>query len=209
MNHPDDLRSNEPVDALPEGADDGNEIELLAVWTKRIREGDRGAFESLFRTLHPRLVRFAIKLCRDEHAAADLVQDAFVRIWQARETLDAGRSVRSLLFTSVRNLALNRIRDADNRRRLLEKGDVPMPSRREADRDLLEGDFRARLEGWIDELTPRQSQALRLTRFEGLDHAEAAEIMGCSPRTVNNHLVLALRALREKIEAHAPELVDR
>lgn len=213
MNEPDDTSTawsdagGDPYDADAPGTD--NEVDLFAVWTKRIREGDRDAFESLFRALHPRLIRFATKLCRDENTAADLVQEAFIRVWRTRERLDAGRSIRSLLFTSVRNLSLNLIRDTTNRRELMEKGSPPMPARRDADTRQIENEFRTRLEGWIDALPPRQREALRLTRFEGLDHAEAAEVMGCSPRTVNNHLVIALRSLREKIGEHAPELVDR
>jgi RNA polymerase sigma-70 factor (ECF subfamily) len=53
------------------------------------------------------------------------------------------------------------------------------------------------------DLPARQREALLLTRFQGMTHQEAAETMGCSPRTVNNHLVRALRALRERVDEYA------
>ncbi len=188
---------------------DPDTVDLVVVWTRRIRAGDRSAFESLFRAIHPGLHRFALSLARDEQIAADLVQDAFVRLWQNRESLDEARSVKSLLFTTVRNLSLNSIRDANTRRELLERGPVPLPSRQDAETRVRENEFRTRLEGWIDALSPRQQEAIRLTRFEGLDHGEAAEVMGCSPRTVNNHLVAALRALRDRVAQDEPELMER
>jgi RNA polymerase sigma-70 factor (ECF subfamily) len=201
------LPNDEVLEAPPAPAEDA--LDLYVVWTRRIREGDRSAFESLFRALHPGLVRFAVSLCRDESVAADLVQDAFVRIWQNRESLDERRSVKSLMFTTVRNLSLNSIRDATTRRELLDRGPVPLPTRQDTETRVRENEFQARIDGWIEELSPRQREALRLTRFEGLDHSEAADVMGCSPRTVNNHLVAALRTLRDRVAEHAPELMTR
>lgn len=51
---------------------------------------------------------------------------------------------------------------------------------------------------WIDNLPERQQEAFKLSRFEGLSHDEIADIMDVSPRTVNNHIVAALKSLQEK-----------
>ena len=59
----------------------------------------------------------------------------------------------------------------------------------------------AHLKTYIEELPPRRRQAFMLSRFGGLSHKEIAETMGLTPRTVNTHIVLALRTLRSRFEA--------
>ncbi len=46
-----------------------------------------------------------------------------------------------------------------------------------------------------------------LSRFEGLSHQEIAAVMEISPRTVNNHIVQALKTLRDRIRAFEPDLL--
>jgi RNA polymerase sigma-70 factor (ECF subfamily) len=65
-----------------------------------------------------------------------------------------------------------------------------------------------RLRRWIDDLPDRQREALSLSRFEGLSHEAIAEIMDISPRTVNNHIVRALKSLRQNVHAYEPGLLD-
>jgi len=156
--------------------------------------------------MHDPLVGYAYGLTRDRAVALDLVQEAFVKVWEVREQLDPARSLRSLLYQTVRNRGLNHARDHQNRLELLADRyapDHPVTPDVELDGSQLGH----RLEGWIQELPDRQQEALRLSRFQGLAHDEIAEAMDISPRTVNNHLVRALRHLRERISAYAPHLL--
>ncbi len=178
-------------------------------WCRRLAASDEEALEELFRATHPALVRYAATFTHDPAAAGDLVQDAFVRIWERRTTLDPSRSLKALLYRTARNLALNWVRDRETRRHLLtdyrpDASHEPMPDAHTEGREL-----RRHLEAWIAALPERQREALLLSRFEGLSHDEIAEVMGISPRTVNNHLVKALRHLRDRTMAYAPSLLRR
>lgn len=196
----------------------GPRLELMAVdepndplraLARRIRDSDAAAFEAFFRSHHGALVRYAESLVKDSSSARDLAQDAFVRIWEGRERIDPERSLESFAYRTVRNLCLNRIRDRKNRDQLLAEG-YEAPSRAPSGPEELLGEARlaARLEEWIEALPDRQRQALRLSRFQGLSHDEVAEAMGVSARTVNNHLVKALRAIRDRVRAYEPSLLD-
>lgn len=198
----------DPSGSDADGGAGSEPVDLFRAWCRGLRDGDRGALESVFRALHEPLVRFAARHLApgDDEAAGDVVQDAFVRIWERRERLDPDRSLKALFFQTVRNLALNRGRDARNRAALLEEryeapGGAPPRPDAVLDREVL----RDRLLGWIEALPERQREALCLSRFDGLDHREIAEVMGCSPRTVNNHLVKALRAIRRQAAPFAPD----
>ena len=76
-----------------------------------IRNSDSRAFDELFRAIYPRLVRFAFQITQDWNTSCDITQDIFVMLWQNRNNIDPDRSVRALLFRSVRNRAINYLRD--------------------------------------------------------------------------------------------------
>ena len=176
----------------------------------RVRAGDRAAFEALFRALHADLARYARSLSASgsspEHAleADDAVQDAFLTLWRRRADLDPDRSVRALLYTAVRNRLFNRQRDDARRRDLLDTMDAPpSPARPDDVTDVaLVG---ALIRDRLASLPARQQEAFGLSRFDGLSHAEIAGVMGCSVKTVENHVGRALGALRDHLRRHAPD----
>lgn len=174
----------------------------LAPLVLRLRAGDRAAFETLFRAVHGPLVRYARTFDADE--AEDAVQDALLKLWRRRETLDPERSVKALLYASVRNQLLNRSRDLARRDEL--HGTMTAPS----DTALPDDDLDAallgeRLRAWLGELPARQQEAFRLSRFDGLSYAEVAGVMACSTKTVENHIGRALSTLRDRIQRTAPD----
>lgn len=185
------------------------ETDLFKVWARGIRASDSRAFDAFFRALHGPLVRYAQRFVFEQAAAADLVQDAFVRIWDGRARLDPGQSLKAFAYRTVRNLCLNRIRDSSTREGLLAERYESPAARMEAPDDAMDGrNLEHHLREWIGELPDRQREALELSRFQGLSHEEVAEAMDVSPRTVNNHLVKALRTIRDRVRAYEPTLLD-
>jgi RNA polymerase sigma-70 factor (family 1) len=149
------------------------------------------------------LVQFACSFLHDDAAAQDIVQDAFVRLWRHRTAVATGAPLRAWLFTAVRNLCLNQLRD--ERTRALIQSDViaaaaiaPRALAR-PDQHMETREVRETLQRAIAALPARQRQALLLSRFNGLTHAEVADVMGCTARTVNNQLVRALERLRTSL----------
>lgn len=181
----------------------------FASWCRRLAASDAAAFEELFRATHGTLVRYAATFTRDDAAAGDLVQDAYVRIWERRTDLDPNRSLKALLYRTVRNLALNRVRDRQTRRDLLTDYEPDVYREPTPDAHTEGNELRQRLHAWIDALPERQREALSLSRFEGLSHDEIADVMDVSPRTVNNHLVKALKYLRDCTASYEPSLIRR
>ncbi|MES1249635.1 MAG: sigma-70 family RNA polymerase sigma factor, partial [Chitinophaga rupis] len=59
------------------------------------------------------------------------------------------------------------------------------------------------IEHGINQLTPQQQKVFRLSRFQGLSHAEIAQATGLSPRTVKNYMVSAILSLRNYLEKYA------
>lgn len=162
--------------------------------------------------MHAPLFRYVRSITNDPSAARDITQDVFVKLWGSRRSLDPDQSLKAYLYRTARNRAYNHER---NRRTRTDKEDdvrtdsPAQPTPRTAPDEAVDARMLdKRLRRWIDDLPDRQREALSLSRFEGLSHEAIAEIMDISPRTVNNHIVRALKSLRQNVHAYEPGLLD-
>lgn len=173
---------------------------------RRLRASDRDAYASVFRALHVELLRYAWRFTRDEHAARDVVQDVFLKLWRVRETLTPERSLKALLYTMTRNLALNHNRARQSHAEPTEDTSAWAGERPDEAESLDAALLDAHLQIWIAALPDRRREAFLLSRYQGLSHAEIAHVMGLTPRTVNTHIVLALKDLRARLSALEPNV---
>lgn len=147
--------------------------------------------------MHPALLRYAWRLTGEESSAADVVQEAFLKLWQRRATLDPQRSLKALLYTTVRNLSLNHLRNTRRRHDALAEAARYEPDDGVAEDERLDAALLGeQVRAWIDAMPERRKEAFMLSRFQGLSHQEIADVMNLTPRTVNTHIVLALKHLR-------------
>jgi RNA polymerase sigma-70 factor (ECF subfamily) len=185
----------------------GTEAQIRA-WCRRIQESDREAFEQAYRALYEGLLHYAHSIVHSEAAAQDVVQQAFMEVWDMRSDLDPDRSLKALLYRIVRNRAYNQKRNEKNRRSKREEMQRTTTAAQDDPQGTLDAEtLQNQLDAWINDLPERQREALRLSRFDDLSHDEIAAVMGISPRTVNNHIVRALRRLREHVRAYDPSLL--
>ena len=182
-------------------------------WCRRLKASDRTAYAELFEEMYEPLFRYVRSITKSPDAARDVTQDVFIRLWEVRDSLTPEQSLEAYLYRIARNRAYNHER---NQRTRTEKEETvrdrtpaqPAPPTRpdtQTDAQQLED----RLWRWISELTERQREALVLSRFDGLSHDEVADVMDISPRTVNNHIVRALKHLRGRLNDYEPNLLDR
>ena len=183
--------------AVPASADDE------AAWVERIRTGDPMAFEALFHAYHASLCSFAYRYLGARDLAEEMVQEVFLFVWERRESWDVRSSVRSYLFTAVRNAALSYLRHErvvarrDARVRILQ--DTVAPG---ADLEVVQAETVAAIQEAVARLPDRCRLVFTLHREQGLTYAEVAEVLGISPRTVEVQIGRALRSLRRCLAAH-------
>jgi RNA polymerase sigma-70 factor (ECF subfamily) len=167
---------------------------------------DEAGFAELYRAHYPELLRYAQSLLGGAPGAQDAVQEAFLRLWRRKHEIDPTRPVRALLYAAVRNLVFNLQRDTRVRRRLLA---TMSPASAAPDPEALAASTLVgeKIAGWIAELPDRRREAFSLSRFHGLRHEEIAGIMGVAPKTVENHIVLALKYLRDRLNTFDSQLL--
>ncbi len=173
-------------------------------WSERLQSSDQRAFSELFEAMHVALLRYAWRFTGDQEAARDIVQDAFLKLWLIRTDVDPKRSLKALLYTMVRNLALNHKRAAQHTNGAFPEHDLydPAPP---ADQQVEALMLDQRLRQFIEQMPVRRREAFMLSRYEGLSHEEIAHVMNLTPRTVNTHIVLALKDLRKRLGVLQPD----
>jgi RNA polymerase sigma-70 factor, ECF subfamily len=129
--------------------------------------------------------------------AEDLVQEAFMKAHRALldRQFDGRSSVETWLYRIVTNLALDQLRSKKRRGASVEPNDEMMSE----DGNSAEARVALReLDGWVSGLPPEQRVALVLSAMEGFSNAEIAVMMNCSEGSVEQRLVRARTALRQK-----------
>lgn len=170
-------------------------------WVARIRRGDREAFRAMFQAHYGGLCTFAADYVGSMDRARDVVQEVFLTIWERRADWTVHGSVKSYLYQSVRNRALNATRNRSTRRRayrahLHQRADA---TRRTAEDQAFYSQLATAVHRAIDQLPPRRRMAFLLHRRHDFTYAEIAQIMDITPKTVENQIGRALKFLRRRL----------
>jgi RNA polymerase sigma-70 factor (ECF subfamily) len=165
---------------------------------RRVRLGDEGAFEQIFRTYYARLVSFARTGIDSQDLAEETVQEVFLHIWMRRESWVVERSLAAYMFRAVRN----RISNARRSLRLETSYNADIARETDGGLDvsgdgrLHEAEIEAALAKALALLPDRARQVFLLSRRQHLTYAEIAEVIGISVKTVEMHMARALSQLR-------------
>ncbi|SMD14002.1 RNA polymerase sigma factor [Pedobacter nyackensis] len=167
----------------------------------RLRSGDEAAFRLVYDYFSEQVYRLAFRFLKNEEQSEDIVQEAFLSLWQSREKLDEHGNMWLYLYVITKRLCLNSIRDIHKSAELFEKLLVNIQqAHNHTEEAILVSDLERYTEVLVGGLPPQQQIVFDLSRTQGLSHHEIAQRLNISPSTVNNHLVQALKTLRTKLQ---------
>jgi RNA polymerase sigma-70 factor (ECF subfamily) len=165
------------------------------------------SLEQLLTRYWASLVAYATRLLGDNQAAEDVVQRAFVRLWENRYPIESEDAARALLYRVVRNLASNEWRHERVRDRWVSDQWVDEPESVNPQHLLEYDEMRTAIERAVEQLPPRRREVFVLSRYHGLSNDEIASVLAISPQTVANQLVSSLRTLRDLLTGNpGPEV---
>lgn len=172
--------------------------ELLA----RLKNGDMLAFDQVYRLYSHKLFSFVFKILKNEDEADDIVQEVFVKIWESREKLGDYKLLNSYIFTIAYNNSIDLIRKKINKNKYLEqlKNSSEIQIIPTTISEIEFNELNIQVEKLIAHLPERQKQVYQLHREEGLTYTEIAEQLSISKNTVENHMVKALKYLRQNMD---------
>jgi RNA polymerase sigma-70 factor (ECF subfamily) len=158
----------------------------------------------LFEQYYDRLRRFAEMLTHSRELSEEIVSDVFIALWRRRKDAPSIRSLRLYLYTSVKNTALNYVRNMQ-RSATVPLGRVDPGSRQpyvNPEQAYVSKEMQQRILRAIESLPPRAKMVFKLVKEDGLSYKEAASLLNLSVSTVDNQLVLAIRKISQSIFYH-------
>lgn len=175
---------------------------------EEFKKNNLGAFEQFFKANQPPLVAYANKFLGDWEASRDIVQEVFLSLWENKDKANITTSLRSYLFTSVRNQCVNTIKHkivvqkhSDNALAQLRELEMSYyASESDTHSKLYETEIGKKIEETINDLPEQCRITFELSRFEGLKSQEIAKKMEVSVRTVETQIYRALKVLKESLK---------
>lgn len=167
---------------------------------------NRDAFDELFRCYYPRLISY-ISSILDSKVAENIAQDVFLYVWENRKKIYFGQGFQSYLFQSGYTRAMDYLR----------KQHTVMDYAQNVQTDFLEiyeklarnedsildhlysKDFYQTLHQLLDKIPEQRRNVFLLAYVDGLKSKDIAEQCNMSQRTVESHIYLTLKFLRERL----------
>ena len=172
------------------------------LWSQFIR-GDDKSLEKLYRQYFDDLYNYGKKWLRDGPLTEDAIQDLFVKLMKNRSSLSDTTSVKYYLFRSLRTVVLDKLK-RDNRMQLVDDpGDHLFLFELSPEKKLVDEQeavhLRERLSAAMQNLTPRQREAVFLRYVAGFSYNQVAEAMELTAKGTYKLMARAIDALKDHL----------
>jgi RNA polymerase sigma-70 factor (family 1) len=160
---------------------------------------DKNEFRSFFNSYYPSLRQFAYNIVFDNSIAEDLVQEAFIRLWEKNENFYNEQSAKSFLYTSLKNSCINPL---DHTKVIKKHEDITKHqsfNSAEINNRIIEEETHRLIYNAINEL-PSQCKNILLLSMNGLKNSEIAQELDISQNTVKTQKKIAYRQLKLKLK---------
>lgn len=197
-----------PSSPAPDSLQVPDDLVLLG----RASLGDSSAFAALFERHYPAIHAFGYRLSLCPAEADDIAQETFVQAARALATFRGDSSFKNWLYTIATNKSRDRFRQRARHARLGEQlsalgaGDDPPASLATAAAhasDSAATRAHAAVRDALADLSPELREAVALVYYEGLNHAEAARVLGCAESTVSWRIFRAKHKLKKALRSGA------
>ncbi|MFW5699279.1 MAG: RNA polymerase sigma-70 factor [Bacteroidota bacterium] len=173
-----------------------------------LQNGNEQVFETMFRKYYERLCNYANTFLDDIDEAEETVQKTFLMIWEKRTGIAIHTSLKSYLYRAVHNNCLNLLKHIkvkhEHRR---EVGHTGNKGHDEVTEGIIGVELEQQIQKVIANMPEKCAMVFKMSRFENLTYAEIAGQLNISYKTVDNHMVRALRILRENLKEYLPLLL--
>jgi RNA polymerase sigma-70 factor (family 1) len=165
---------------------------------KKFSKGDKNAFRQVFDTYFNALCAFGYNYIREASAVEDLVQEAFISLWEKHRDFDNINALKSFLYTTVRNKCLNHLKHQLVRQKNEDALISVLESEHYFEGKVIEEEVFNQLTLEIKNL-PDSAQKIMLLALNGLSNSEIAAELNISVNTVKTQKKIAYSKLKDRL----------
>ncbi len=175
---------------------------------EKLKDGDKSAFTRIFYIYNSRLSYFAKTYVIDKDIAANIVQDAFLQLWENKKKLSDNTFIVAYLYTITRNSCLNYLKhqrvEAKYHQKVIKDSlelELNYGALRSLDFDLYDFErVQAIIDKTIQLLTPQCKEVFMMSRFKNMSNAEIASKLNISVKAVEANITRALKIFRSELK---------
>ena len=169
---------------------------LPAEIIEELRKGNHGAFELIYRVYQANIKRFLLSLTKDNAIAEDVMQEAFLYLWEKREQIDPRKNILNYLFHIVRNMLISRLRRQQVANRYLQDLDFDEVNLYAADASMIAEETEILVKVVVAHMPKQRRTIYEMSRYEGLSNQEIADRLGIDAGNVRTQLHYALKEIK-------------
>jgi len=173
----------------------------------QMTDGNIAAYRFLFDHHFSDLCNFLLIYLHSKELSEEIALEIFTYVWEKRETIQIKATFKSFLFASAKNKAISLYRKEHKTVfATIGTGELSMPFDVNSHNLLENSELREIIDAAIGKLPEKSRQIYQMAWEENLSHKEIAEQMGITPKTVENHVGIALRKLRESLKPYYEQI---
>lgn len=166
--------------------------------THVISMGKEKAFDYFFRQYYTSLCFFANSILHNQEESKDIVQDCFVKLWDSENINERFETVKSFLYTSIRNACIDFIR----KKQVREKARLQILRNNNEENfeyfdEIAFAEMMSQIVNYIEELPVNTQKIFRLYYFEDKKHSEIANEINSTPEVVQKQKERAIKKIRK------------
>jgi RNA polymerase sigma-70 factor (ECF subfamily) len=169
--------------------------------TKELKDGNELYFRQVFDKYHQKLYFFILYKTKSEYIAEEVVQMAFTKLWQSRQTLREEYTISTQLFRIATTILIDFLRKYNNKDAVTARLDVlEMEKGTDSTNEKVSGaELQKRILKAVNDLPPVRRQVFEMSREQGMTYREIAETLSVSSKTVETHIYKALKQIKKHI----------
>jgi len=178
-------------------ASEARDLALLA----RIVDGDRAAFDTLYRHYYGRLMDFLTRMLNQRELAEEVVNDTMYAVWTGGASFGGRSRVSTWVFGIAYKKALKRLARERRGATTPFDEDFQLEAGTDPSADVDEAELQRRFQAALAQLSPAHRSVVELTFLLEYSYEEAADIVGCPVNTVKTRMFHARARLRALLSA--------
>jgi len=173
----------------------------------KVSKGDLTAYHILFKRYFSDMCNFLLLYLHSRDICEEIALDIFAWLWEKRDSIEIKTSVRNFIFSAAKNKAITRYRKEQlHIFSSLSDSEFGIPDERHGELILENRELREMIQKAIDDLPEKSKQVYLMAWEENLSYKEIALKLDLSPKTVENHIGIALRKLRESLKPYYKQI---
>lgn len=162
-----------------------------------LKNGDTSVFSEIFNEYHRKVYLYVLSKTHSEYIAEEVTQITFIKLWNYRQNLDESEPVSKLIFHIARATCIDVFRKEAVRGRVLKPENNPTEAGASNSAEAVEvKELQQQIKQVVGNMPPVRRRVFELSRYEFKSYKEIAALLSLSVKTVENHMTLAIRQLR-------------